>query len=278
MSDFSGTVPYHWVSLFTDPSQKEVYVAGSSDRSVRIFSRKGMQVYSFGEDSAFGGILDGAVHPDGDIFVLSYDNQRTSVIRSNYRGEPESRIELKNLPPEFEKIVPNRIAYREGHLYLADKGAMKVVVVNEKGMFEKGIDLLPLLGVEEKKRADMGLVGFNVDEASNILFTVPVLFSAYKLAPDGTLTGFGEAGQTQGKFGVVAGIVSDGHGNILVADTLRCVVMIFTDKLKFQSEFGYRGVLPGNLVAPMDLAFDQDRLFVAQGAFRGVSVFQMKYE
>ena len=278
LSDFTGTVPYHWVSIFTDASQGEAYVVNRSDGSVRVFNATGMEIYGFGEETALGAVQDGAIHPEGDIFVLTYKKGRNSVTRCNFRGEPSTTIEIKNFPPEFEGIRPVRIAYRKGRLYLADLSAMKVVSLTEEGVFEQGFDLAARLGLTEQERAESGLGGFGVDDDGNILFTVPVLFVAYKLAPDGQLTGFGEPGQTQGKFGVVAGIVSDGRGNILIADTLRCAVLIFDKNLRFQSEFGYRGSLPRNLIAPRDLAVEQDRLYVAQGGNRGVSVFRMSYE
>jgi DNA-binding beta-propeller fold protein YncE len=85
------------------------------------------------------------------------------------------------------------------------------------------------------------------------------------------------AGSTPGRFGVVAGITSDASGKfILVADTLRCVVMIFDRDFRFQTEFGFRGLRPENLVGPMGLAIDsKNRLYVAQLRNRGVSVYQL---
>ncbi len=278
LSDFGGTIPYNWVGLFSDPSRNEVYVTDVSQREVRIFNEKGMKLFSFGAETEFGAVMDGAIHPSGDIFLLSRDRSEISIFRCNFRGEPQERITLQGLPKAYESIRPERIAFAKGRLYLADRQSMRVVLAAEDGTFKRGVDLASRLDLEEQERGESGIAGFHVDAEGTIYFTVQAMFSAYKLYANGRLLGFGEPGSTPGKFGVVGGIVSGASGNTFVADILRCVVMIFDEKLKFQSEFGYRGPMPSNLVAPMNMAFDKDKVFVAQRGGRGVSVFRIYRE
>lgn len=278
LSSFTGAVPYDLVRIFTDPSHEETYVSDVSDRSLRIFNGNGMEVHSFGEHEMLGTVPDGAVHPSGDIFLLSTRGAQTSVVRCNYRGEPKSVLEIRGLPAELEQLRPDRIAYQVGRLYLAETAAMKVAITDEEGVFQKAFDLAALAGIADEERSNAGLGGFNVDLKGNILFTVPVKFSAYRLPLDGELIGFGTPGQTAGTFGIISGIVSDARGNVMVADSLRSVVMIFDEDLQFQHEFGYRGDRPENLIGPSDLAFGNDRLFVSQLRHRGVSVFRFTYD
>ena len=74
-------------------------------------------------------------------------------------------------------------------------------------------------------------------------------------------------------------MAADERGSIFVADTLRCVVMIFDRELRFLKEFGYRGLEPGSLIAPMELAADGNgRVYVSQSANRGVSVYRLTYD
>ncbi len=282
LSNFTGPLPFNWVGIALDREKNEVYVCDTSDGSVRIFNENGMEVYSFGDDGGLGNIYDVAIDKDGNIFVLSFvttvKEHKYVVIRCNFRGEPISEIEIKNVPPEFSGILPNRVVYREGHLYLADKSAMKVIVTDKDGLFENSYDIASILQLDEKKRANSGIVGLNVDREGNILFTIPVLFQAFKLSPDRKLTAFGQRGSAPGRFNIVGGIVSDDKGYYYLTDTLRCVVMIFDKDFKFQIEFGYRGFGPGNLIAPMDLAVDsQGRVYVAQSRRRGVSVFKINF-
>jgi DNA-binding beta-propeller fold protein YncE len=286
LSSFTGPIPYSWVELAIDKEKNELYVCNGSDRSVRIFNEKGMEVYNFGEDSDLGNIniIHLAIDKDGNILLLSYKHDvkgtSYSIIRCNFRGEVVSRFEPLNLPLEFSGFLPTRIFYHgEGRLYLVDKNLMKVAVTDMSGAYLDGYDLAALLRFDEKKRRDTGIVGFNVDKEGNIFFTIPTIFQAFKLSPDGKITAFGQRGSAPGKFNIVGGIASDDKGYLYLTDTLRCVVMVFDKDFKFLKEFGYRGFWPENLIAPMELTVDnKGRIYVSQSARRGVSVFQVKYD
>ena len=81
------------------------------------------------------------------------------------------------------------------------------------------------------------MFGFWVDPEGNIFFTVPVLFTVFKLQADGVMKMFGTAGGAKGKFGVVAGVTTDRQGNIYVTDRLRSVVAIYDSSFNFLTEF-----------------------------------------
>ncbi len=280
LSDFTGVVPSSWPTLFTDASHKEVYVIYQG--IVKVFNDNGMEVYRFGDDENLGSIFDATVDKAGNILLLSYkwkDGKALySIIFCNYRGEPVSRLGLKNLPEELATdFYPNTITYRQGRLYLADKSAMKVAVTDENGVFEKSYDLLKLLKKEEKDRHEIDISGFDVDSEGDLLFTVPVLFKAFKLSAGGKLTAFGQRGSIPGKFNIVSGITTDDKGNYYVADSLKSVVMVFDSNFRFIKQFGYRGNGRGNLMVPLDIAFQNGKLYVTQSAEKGVSVFSVAY-
>jgi hypothetical protein len=277
LSDFTGPIPLSWVGLSVDRENNEVYVISGSE--VRVFNKSGMGVYSFGNEGALGAIYDATFDNHGNIIVLSYEGDEYGIISCNFRGEPVSKIEIENLPPEFSPFRPTRIEYRDGRIYLADKSSMRVAVTDARGFFEDGYDIASLIELGEKKRAETGLAGFTMDGEGNILFTVSALFKAFRLSPDRKITWFGDSGSLPGKFGVVAGIASDDKGFIYVADTLRCVVMVFDKDFTFQKEFGYRGPRPHNLIGPKNLATDgRHKLYVSQTRRRGVSVFEIGYD
>jgi DNA-binding beta-propeller fold protein YncE len=285
LSSFTGPIPYNWVQLAIDKERNEVYVCDGSDRSVRIFNENGMEIYNFGEDSDLGNIsiTHLTVDKDGNILLLSYKHDvkgaSYSIIRCNFRGEVISRFEPQNLPSDFTGFSPSRIIFKKGRLYLVDKILMKVAVTDMSGVYLDGYDLAALLRFDEKKRANTGIVGFNVDKDGNIFFTIPTIFQAFKLSPDGKITAFGQRGSAPGKFNIVGSIASDDKGYLYLTDTLRCVVMVFDKDFKFLKEFGYRGFWPENLIAPMELTVDnRGRIYVSQSASRGVSVFQVKID
>lgn len=276
LSDFTGTIPYSWSRVVADKERNEIYVLYQN--TLRVFNEFGMEVYRFGDDLDLGQIVDVAVDKNGDIALLTYKESRSEIIRCNYRGEAKSRIELKNVPNEFSNFSSNRMVYQDGNFYLASLSDLKVVIVSEEGDFKKGYDLFSLLELEEKDRGNVEISGFSVDREGNILLTVPVLFKACILSPDGKLMWFGRPGSTAGKFNVIAGIVRDSKGNYLVVDKLKCAVLVFDKNFNFLTQFGYRGYKPGNLTAPDDIAIDNgDRIYVTQVVKRGVSVFRLTY-
>ncbi len=276
LSSFTGAIPYNHSRVTADKERNEIYVLYQN--TVRVFNESGMEIYHFGDDLDLGHIVDVAVDREGDIFLLTYKESRGGIIRCNYRGEPKSKIELRNLPRDFSDFSPNRMVYQGGNFYLASQMGMKIVIADRDGNFKKGYDLFSLLELEEKDRGNVEVGGFSVDEAGNILTTIPVLFSAYVLSPDGKVSSFGKPGSAPGRFNVVGGIARDSKGNYLVVDKLKGAVMVFDNNFKFLSQFGSFGYKPGDLLFPDEIAIDKvDRVYVTQMGRRGVSVYRLSY-
>jgi DNA-binding beta-propeller fold protein YncE len=278
LSNFSGPVKYRWANVLVDLTRNEVYVVDSSGKDIRIFNDQGMEIFRFDEDLSLGQVIDLAVKEDGNILVLSKTGQNTTIIVCDFRGRPKSELELKDLPSSFSGFSPHRLVYKKGLLYLLDVRAMKIVVTEPNGTFRKGYEIFSLLQIEDKKRGDTQIEGFAVDQEGNILFTIPVLFSAFRLSPEGQIWGFGRAGGAPGGFNIAAGIAADHRGYYYVADRLKSAVIVFDRNLRFVKEFGYRGFRPDNLIAPKDLAVDAEgRLYVSQVKVKGISVFKITY-
>lgn len=276
LSNFEGLVPYEWGQVFVDPARDETYVLYQN--RIRVFNASGMETYAFGDDLALGEVVDGVVDEAGDIVLLSYLAGRPLVTRCNFRGDPVASLEVRGLP-EGVGFRPNRMAYRAGLFYFASLGAASVVITDAEGAFREHIDLLKSMEVADDKRGDVALFGFTVDQEGNLFFTAPVLFRVFKVAADRTVTSFGRSGSAPGRFGVVSGIVVDRQGHIIVADKLKCVVMVFDRDFTFLSEFGYRGTQPDNLIVPDDIAIDaRGHLYVTQARKRGISVFALSGE
>jgi len=276
LSNFNGPVSVNRARIHVDEYRKEVYLLDPGENDIRVFNERGMEVFQFGGDNRLGSIVDVAVDKDGNILVLSRKGIDSLIILCDFRGTPMSELALKGLPPEFSGFAPDSMLWHEGRLYLLDSSALRIAVTEPNGFFLKGYDLVTLLGIDEKKRNQTDIGGFSLDRKGNILFTVPVLFTAYTLSPEGAVKGFGEPGSAPGKFGIVGGIVADDRGNYYVADQLKCVVSIFDKDFNFQKQFGYRGGGPQNLIAPKYLELDDhNMLYVSQLGNRGVSVFRI---
>jgi hypothetical protein len=279
LASFTGTIPYNWARVSIDHERDEIYVLYQN--YVRVFNESGMEIYRFGEDIDLGHVVDLAVLPDGDILMLSYAKGRPTIIWADFRGKPKSEMWFSNLPPEFTRFSPSRMIYSKENLYFASLNEMRVVMTDSSSRFKEGYDIPSLIGLtkEEKKRTGASIVGFNVDEEGNILFTVPVLFKVYRITPDCKVSYFGEPGGAPGRFNVLAGVMSDSRGNLLIVDKLKGAVMVFDKNFRFTTQFSKRGRKPGDLIAPDELAIDShDRVYVTQSMRRGVSVFQLLYD
>lgn len=294
LSDFSGPVSSMWARIDIDPKENEVYTLNRSNARIQIFNETAMQVFDCGEGLNLASATDIASTPEGDLFVL-YRSPAGTVRYLDYRGEVirDFVVRAQQTPGGFQ---PDYIDFQDGRLYVVDSGAKQVVIVSSKGEHLDQVDLNTMLTEEyAKKAADPSLNparkvqslkdlesvkaasfgGFSVDSHGNLYFTLSSLFVAYRYTPFGELQAFGIPGSSPGKFGVVSSIAADGEGNIFVSDRLRSVVLMFDRELNFRSEFGYRGSEPHNLIAPNDIAIDEQnrRIYVAQAANLGVSVF-----
>lgn len=281
LSDFTGDVPYNDAKIAIDRGHDEVYVLFQN--YMRIYNSAGMEVYGFGNDPALGWIRDLTVDEKGDIILLSYgerlvdaDRWNYHLVRCNYRGQARGNIDVRSLPPEFSRILPQNIFYREGRFILVSRIQMMAVETDRNGVYRKGYNFADLLEIPEEDRPNTQIFGFSVDGQGNMLFTVPTLFQAFRVSPEGDVSSFGKGGSAPGLFGVVSGIVSDDQGNILVSDSQRNVVMVFDPKFQFVMEFGYYGSKPQNLVRPRDIAMGNDgKLYIVQLGQRGISVFSV---
>ncbi len=276
LADFTGPLRDNFSRVASDKERNEIYVLYQN--AVTVFNDSGMQIHRFGDDLDVGQIVDVAVDREGDIFLLTFQDSRSAIVRCNYRGEPKSVRALQNFPETFSDFNPNRMIYRQGSFYLASLFAMKLAIVDLEGNFKNGYDLLPLFDLEEKDRGTLEVSGFYVDADGSIVVTVPALFRAFILSPDGTLTWFGKPGGAPGRFNIVAGIARDKRGNYLVVDRLKGSVLVFDKSFNFVTQFAVRGYRPGELIFPNDIVTDNnDRIYVTQMGKRGVSVYRLTY-
>ena len=279
LSNFNGFVPFNWAHLSVDEDRNEIYVVDPRENEVRVFNENGMEVYRFGDEQIQAPIVDVAVKKEGDILLLLRKDRKHIIMACNFKGELLNELELKYVPPDFAGFSPDRMVYRDERIYLLENLSLRLVVTDIDGRFQAGYDLGLLLEIDEEKVAQTDIGGLSVDRQGNILFTIPVLFSAFKLFPDGKIASFGSPGGAPGKFNVIGDIVADDRGHYYVADRLKSVVLIFDRNFRFLKQFGYGGSKQENLFAPRNLALDwKGRLYVSQLRSKGVSIFKITYD
>lgn len=267
-----GVIPFNDVSLTWDSVHKELFAIG--DGVVRVFNMAGMEIFTFGDDPEVGAISAVAPLEGGDLIVISYRNGERQLVRCTFRGEFIEQLKVRGVPPDFDGAIRGVMRYRDGRLYMADLGGMRIAVLDTTGQFITGFDVAELLEAKDKREA-LGLRGFNVDKDGNILFTIQPMFQAYVLTLAGKLSAFGVKGGAPGKFNVVAGIARDDAGYIYVSDILKSAVLVFDPNFVWLKEFGYRTRAASGLSAPDDMVAGGGLLFVVNHARRGVSVFRV---
>ncbi len=277
LSNFTGPMRQDWSRVVVDRPRREVYAL--SHNTVHVFSRSGMEVYRFGDDLDLGQITDVAIDERGDVLLLTHRDGRWAIVRCDYRGRPQGRIALNGLPDEWSSFAPNRMVLSGGTLYLASTSGLALVTADLDGNVRRHDDLFRLFDLEDKHRNAAELSGFSVDRDGNVLMTVPVLFSVFVLAADGTLASFGRPGGAPGRFNHVSGIARDARGNLLVVDRHKGAIQIFDRSFRFVAQVAGWGRKPGELVFPQDLGIDEDqRIYVTQASRRGISVFKLTYQ
>ncbi len=290
LADFEGVIPSLFSRVAVDEDQTEAFTLNPRDNTMRIFNSRGMEVFTLGDDVALSGASDFDIGAEGDIYLVYPRREGFSeILRLDYKGEPQPAISLQNFPTDFQPFSPSLVQYIDGLLYLVEASSMDLVVIDTGGRFQKGYHLkAELLELKDTFQNSPGrdefadpesmtIFGFYVDREGNIFFTVPLLFTTFKRQMDGTIKMFGVSGGAKGKFGVIAGIVTDREGNIYITDRLRSVVLIFDSSFNFLTEFGFRGFRDSSLIVPDDLAINNEKrlLYIAQGGRKGVSVFRI---
>lgn len=256
-------------SLLTyDRVHDELYAAIGD--SVVVY-KEGFETFRFTADPRIGGVHGVVALDDGDLLVLSAGG---GLFRCSFRGKLLGRVTLDAVPEPVGAFRPDRIEYVGRRVYLADSTRMKVVVIDPEGRFLAFHDLSALVS-GGKRPEDRQLSGFSVDDAGNLLFTVPTVFKAYIVSPRGEVQSFGQPGSRIGRFNIAGAIARDERGIVYVADVLRCVVSLYDENLEYVGETGGRGYGPGRLIAPSSMVVGNHWLFVSQGGERGVNAYRV---
>ncbi|BDG05250.1 NHL repeat-containing protein [Anaeromyxobacter oryzae] len=274
----TGLVRLTWPSISYDRENGEIFVA--AEGFVRIFDASGMEVHRFGDDGSLGNVSRAVVLEDGAIVVLTTLNGRRAYFRCDFRGEPTEQFGLTGLPQELADFNPDQMVYRDGALYFAERGTMRVVVTDLSGAFRRSVALRDLVATaivgDTDRKPPAGMDAFNVDGSGNLLFTMSTMFAAGVVSPAGEVRLFGSRGSRPGKFNIIGGIDADERGYVFVTDRLRSVVSVWDGQLRHLGDFGYRGDDPSNLLTPYEIAVGNGHVFVAQAGKRGVKVFRVR--
>ncbi|HEY6001557.1 MAG TPA: hypothetical protein VIV57_01705, partial [Anaeromyxobacter sp.] len=237
--------------------------------------------YRFGEAQGAANVHALAPLPGGDLVAVLSGGEGVRAVRCNYRGEVTGPIPFTGFPAGVSPGM-DEVRATAGRLYFMDLRALRLVATDEQGHYLFHRDLTKAVfrdagpDAEPSLTQDNDVTGFDVDHQGNLLLTVATQFRALVVSPELDVRSFGGKGSRAGKFNIAGAIARDEAGNVFVADTLRSVIMVFSPDLRFLFEFGGRGARPGRLNLPYGLVVGNGKVFVSQGANRGIAVFRIE--
>ena len=262
------------VRVSVDRERREIFVIYQN--IIRIYSSSGMETFSFGDDLDLGHILDAAVDRKGtsSCFRTRTPVDRDAVHLSGRAGWNHRDIEA---PCRRWRSTPTGWSCKNGLFYFASLAASSVIITDAVALSRSTLKCCPPMEGEAKEKDGAETIGFTVGNEGSLYFTVPAMFKVCRIFAGREVAAFGRPGSAAGRFGVVAGVALDSRGNLLVADKLKCVVMVFDKDFRFLYEFGYRGNQARKPHRPERLGhrFGEDRVYVTQGRRRGVGVFAL---
>lgn len=276
LSDFNGPLSSSSARVVTDRSKIETYVMTGD--GISIYNENGMEIYRIEEDREVGRIHDLAVFPSGNLLLLVQREGAMRLIKASFRGEPIAELTLRGTPDEFSGFSPSRVKILDGSIYLLNAKSMQMIKTDQDGRVEKSVDIAKRLGFSDKERSENSISGFDVSRDGYMVVSEPVTARVHRISLiDDKVETFGKRGSAAGRFGVPSAVAVDSSGNILVADALRSMVLVFDRELAFVTEFGGRGNKAGAMASPDNLAIDREnRVYVSQKRSLGVTVFALQ--
>jgi len=271
--------------VWVDQARNEIYVADTSNDLVAVYDSVGLPLFAFGYNQELKEPTKAISDSKDRILVLNGIPRAIKVF--NYRGEYLSDFPLALKDP---KSSPTAIAVdQNGNTYVA--------IASESGGLIQVYNSASQLVREFGKKADgtsqlKSVHAIAIDSDGTIYIADATATPAIQVySPEGTsLRGWGAHDAGPQNFSLPAGLTIDGDGRVIVVDSIRQTIMIFTKEGTFLSREGGMGTQAGAVMFPTDIASNgkekiyvverlgsrlqvlEERLVAARGAANGASV------
>jgi DNA-binding beta-propeller fold protein YncE len=257
--------------VFVASETGEILVADSGNNLVTLLSKDGVPIYTLGYNGEVPQPAKAVVDKQQRIYVLAGSPRKVKVF--SYRGEPLGDFGF----PGFDggaRVLPIALtADRSGNLYIADSTSGKILVYDAEGRLA-----LTFGGRGDGPGTFKNVTAITVDSSGTIYVADAQQKPAIQVfdARGTYLRGWGEHSGGPQNVSLPAGIAVIASGELLVLDTIRQTIAVFTDDGRYLGRFGGLGIAPGALAYPMDLALDDaGRLYVTESLNTRVQVFEL---
>ncbi len=252
-----------------------LHVSDFETGAVRVFSREGEYLYSYGNTGTEENRLQapyGLGYYNGRIYVS--DNRARRVAVYSEKGE-FLRLFMESGKGAAGVFIPTALAVnpQNGDIYIADVYGHRVLVANQKG------DLVFTVGGGGGGRGELNYPnGVALDGKGNIYIADSGNARVQVFSPDGKKVErvIGGTGGTKA-MSVPRGLVVDEQGFLWLVDVLLHTVNVYSGG-SWLFELGRLGTDEGELYFPNGLAMAGDgTLFVAERGHGRISVFGYRF-
>lgn len=251
-----------------DDEADELWIADTQNNLLGLFTPDGTPVFATNGGGSLNGPESVTVGPRGELWVL--DNDRTRVVRLDYRGNPLPPPRLAGLP---DAPVIGAIAFDgDGNLYVGEnsEGRIHVYDATLDPWFRFGS-----FGYENEQFVAITDITVSDDRIA-VLDAVGRPVQIFNRRGE-LERAFGDHAIGVANFSLPQGVAFDSAGRVIVVDALRHEIKFFDDRGRFLGRFGGYGSGPGQVKAPIDIAIDaSDRLYVAEKGNGRVQIFQIE--
>ncbi|MBS4023821.1 MAG: SMP-30/gluconolactonase/LRE family protein [Dethiobacter sp.] len=246
-----------------------LHVSDFEAGAVRVFSKEGEYLYSYGEHGA-GNLQTpyGLAYYSGRVYVA--DNIARRVLTFSRKGEFLG-VFLASGEGEADVFIPTALAVNldNGHLYIADVYGHRVLVADQQGK------VLFSVGSGGGGTGELSYPnGVALDKKSNIYVADSSNARIQVFSPDGDRVEriIGGKGKSD-SLSVPRGLAVDNNGLLWLADVLTHTVSVFNGANRLY-ELGGLGTDEGLLYFPNSVALAGDgSLYVAERGLGRISVF-----
>lgn len=234
--------------VWVDKARNEIYVADTANDLVAVYDAAGLPLFAFGYNQELKEPTKALLDANGRILVLNGIPRALKVF--NYRGEYLNDFPLSRKDP---KDAPTAIAIdKQGNIYVAISGESG----GQVQVYGSNYQLLNEFGKKPDGSSYVKSVHAITTDGNGDIYLADASAtpSIQVYSPGGKfLRGWGAHDAGPQNFSLPSGLAIDGDGRVIVVDSIRQAMMIFTREGKFLGREGGLGDQPGAFMYPTDI-------------------------
>ncbi len=237
-----------------DSKSGDIYVADTMNNLIAVYNKDGLPLFSFGYNKELKEPTKAVSDASGHIYVLNGIPRAVKIF--TYRGEYSGDFPLTLKEP---KDSPTAISMGPGgNIYIGiggeDGGRIQV--------YDSNFRLIREIGKKPDGSSYFRSVQAIAIDTDGTIYAADASATPciQVYGPDGKcLRGWGAQDAGPHNFSLPAGIAIDGEGRVVVVDSIRHAITVFSQGGTYLGRYGGMGSQPGALTYPTDIATNGQR-------------------